>query len=63
MDGRVRVWVGVMTSDPAAVGNLSPGCQTRAERAHEQVATGPRDLPRGRDPVGLGVAEAAVEVR
>ena len=42
-DGRVTVWV--MTSDPAAV--VCPGCQTRAERVHEQVATRPRDLPRG----------------
>ena len=34
-DGRVTVWV--MTSDPDAV--VCPGCQTPAERVHEQVAT------------------------
>ena len=48
-DGRVTVWV--MTSDPDAV--VCPGCQTPAERVHEQVATRPRDLPRGRDPGAL----------
>ncbi|MCA1675426.1 MAG: transposase family protein [Actinobacteria bacterium] len=48
-DGRVTVWVA--TSDPDAV--VCPGCGTRAGRVHERVATRPRDLPRGRDPVTL----------
>jgi transposase len=48
-DGRVTVW-GV-TSDPDAA--VCPDCQTRAERVHERVVIGPRDLPRNRDPVAV----------